>query len=165
MVQPLPISTVRNKLLAALPPDILAQLLPKLHVVALPVRRTLMVPQGRIEAIYFIESGWVSTVAHLDDGTQTEIGLIGFEGMIGLPLVLGVDTAFADTYMQADGTGWQMEAPAFQHELEENPVLCTAAPLQRSHACPDHADRGLQWPPQSRAAPCPVASDGARPRR
>jgi CRP-like cAMP-binding protein len=116
-------SAVRNKLLAALPCDALVRLLPKLHAVTLPVRKTLLVPQERIEAAYFIESGWVSMVAHLDDGTQAEVGLVGFEGMIGLPLVVGVDTAFADTYMQASGTGLQMEATAFQRELEDNPAL------------------------------------------
>jgi CRP-like cAMP-binding protein len=62
-------------------------------------------------------------VAHLDEGTQAEVGLVGFEGMIGLPLVVGVDTAFTDTYMQASGTGLQMEATAFQRELEDNPAL------------------------------------------
>jgi CRP-like cAMP-binding protein len=88
-----------------------------------PLRRTLCIPQERIEAVYFIESGWVSMVAHLDEGTQAEVGLVGFEGMIGLPLVVGVDTAFTDTYMQASGTGLQMEATAFQRELEDNPAL------------------------------------------
>jgi hypothetical protein len=33
-------------------------------------------------------------VAHLDEGSQAEVGLVGFEGMIGLPIVVGVDTAF-----------------------------------------------------------------------
>jgi CRP-like cAMP-binding protein len=116
-------SAIRNKLLAALPSDALARLLPKLHAVTLPLRKTLCIPQERIEAVYFIESGWVSMVAHLDEGTQAEVGLVGFEGMIGLPLVVGVDTAFTDTYMQASGTGLQMEATAFQRELEDNPAL------------------------------------------
>ena len=62
-------------------------------------------------------------VAHLDEGTQAEVGLVGFEGMIGLPLVVGVDPAFTETYMQASGTGLQMEAAAFQRELEDNPAL------------------------------------------
>ena len=90
---------------------------------SLPLRKTLLVPQKRIEAVYFIESGWVSMVAHLDEGAQAEVGLVGFEGMIGLPLVVGVDTAFTDTYMQASGAGLQMEATAFQRELEDNPAL------------------------------------------
>ena len=123
MAQPLSTSTFRNKLLAALPSDALARLLPKLHAVTLPLRRSLCAPQKPIEAVYFIESGWVSMVAHLDEGTQAEVGLVGFEGMIGLPVVVGVDTAFTDTYMQASGSGLQMEAGAFQRELEDNPAL------------------------------------------
>jgi hypothetical protein len=104
LAQPPSKSAFHNKLLAALPSDALARLLPKLHAVNLPLRKTLCVPQERIEAIYFIESGWVSMVAHLDEGTQAEVGLVGFEGMIGLPLVVGVETASTDTYMQASGT-------------------------------------------------------------
>jgi CRP-like cAMP-binding protein len=108
-------------LLAALPPEHLAQLLPKLHAVSLPLKKTLLVPQGRIEAVYFIESGWASVVAQLNDGTQAEVGLIGREGIVGLSLIGGVDVAFAETYMQASGTGLRMEeATAFQRELDEN---------------------------------------------
>jgi CRP-like cAMP-binding protein len=120
MAQP---PTVRNRLLAALPPENLAQLLPKLHPVLLPLRKALLAPQERIEAVTFIESGWASIVAQLYDGTQAEVGLIGREGMVGLPLIGGVETAFAETYMQSGGSGLQMEASAFQRELDENPDL------------------------------------------
>ncbi len=116
-------SAVRNRLLSALPPDNLAQLLPKLHAVALPLRKTLLVPQERIEAVYFIESGWASVVAQLNDGMQAEIGLIGREGMVGLSLISGGETAFAETYMQAGGAALQMEASTFQREVDENPDL------------------------------------------
>jgi CRP-like cAMP-binding protein len=114
---------VRNRLLLALPPDNLSQLLPKLHAVPLPLQTNLLVPQGRIEAVHFIETGWASVVAQSNDGAQTEIGLIGLEGMVGLALIGGVDTAFAETYMQAGGTGLHMEATAFQRELEDNHAL------------------------------------------
>jgi hypothetical protein len=40
----------------------LSQLLPDLHAVFLPLRKNLLVPQGRIEAVYFVESGWASVV-------------------------------------------------------------------------------------------------------
>jgi CRP-like cAMP-binding protein len=120
VAQPPSSSAVRNGLLAALPPENLAQLLPKLHAVSLPLKKTLLVPQGRIEAVHFIESGWASVVAQLNDGTQAEVGLVGREGIVGLSLLGGVDTAFAETYMQAGGTGLRMEATAFQRELEDN---------------------------------------------
>ena len=123
MAQPLPISSVRNRLLAALPPNSLARLLPKLRPVALPLRKGLTAPHALIDAAYFIESGWASMVAHLDNGTQAEVGLIGYEGMVGLPLVVGVDTAFAEVYMQAEGSALQMERATFQRELDENADL------------------------------------------
>jgi CRP-like cAMP-binding protein len=142
-------SAVRNRLLTALPPDNLAQLLPKLHAVPLPLRKNLLVPQGRIEAVYFIETGWASVVAQSNDGAQTEIGLIGLEGMVGLALIGGVDTAFAETYMQAGGTGLQMEATAFQRELEDNHDLrrllfhyneAIYAQIAQTAACNGHHD-------------------------
>jgi len=116
-------SAVHNRLLSALPPENLAQLLPKLRPVSLPLKKVLIVPQKRIEVVYFIESGWASVVAHLDNGTQAEIGVIGREGMVGLPLVVGVDTAFAETYIQADATSLQMETAAFRRELDDNADL------------------------------------------
>jgi hypothetical protein len=73
-------SAVRNRLLAALPADVLNQLLPKLHRVSLTMRKSLATPQTPIEAVYFVESGWVSMVADLDEGAQAEVGIIGREG-------------------------------------------------------------------------------------
>lgn len=62
-------------------------------------------------------------MAQLNEGTQAEVDLIGREGMVGLALMGGVETAFAETYMQSGGSGLQMEASAFQRELDENSEL------------------------------------------
>jgi hypothetical protein len=56
---------VRNRLLAALPPDDLAQLWPRLKAVELPFRQVLHAPGAPIEAVYFPETGWVSMLAYL----------------------------------------------------------------------------------------------------
>jgi CRP-like cAMP-binding protein len=116
---------VRNQLLAALPSEILSELLPILHPFRLAVRETLVHPDRAIAAVYFVESGWVSLVATLADGTQAEVGLVGREGMVGLPLVLGIDTAFEEAFVQANGTALQMEASAFRRALAEFPALQT----------------------------------------
>ena len=129
-------SIVRNRLLAALPPDVLAQLLPNLHRVGPPLRKTLAVPAKLIEAVYFVESGWVSMVTHLDEGTQAEVGLIGREGMVGQSLATGVDTAFAEAYVQGAGEALQMEAGAFKRELDAHPPLfrCLLRYTEAMHA-------------------------------
>lgn len=88
-----PVSTC-NRLLAALPPAVLAHLLPKFTRVPLALRQSLYRPDQPIEAVYFFEAGMASLVAHLEDGVQAEVGVVGREGMLGLPLVHGVATSF-----------------------------------------------------------------------
>jgi len=112
---------VRNQLLAALPPEVLSRLLPRMRSFSLMLRESLITPDVPIEAVYFVESGWVSLVATLDDGTQAEVGLIGREGMVGLPLITGIDTAFVEAFVQGDGSALQMEAGAFRHAMDEEP--------------------------------------------
>src|SRR4051794_9623808 len=86
-----PTATPRNCLLAALPSDVLARLWPRLQAAELPHHQTLHAPDAPIETVYFPETGWVSMVATLEDGDGAEVGVIGREGMVGLPVLLGAD--------------------------------------------------------------------------
>ncbi len=113
----------RNRLLLALPASNLTQLLPKLRLVALPVRKSLFAAGADIDAVYFIESGWVSMVASLADGSQAEVGFLGREGMTGGSLTNGVNTSFTEAFVLGEGSALRMEAKAFEQELEENPEL------------------------------------------
>lgn len=117
----MPEFVVKNRLLTALPQDVLSRLLPRLRSVPLTVRNTLMTPQSAIEAAYFVESGWVSLVMLLEDGAEAEVGIVGREGMVGIPLITGVDTAFVEAYAQAEGTALSMDAAAFRRAVEEEP--------------------------------------------
>ena len=124
MAQPVPHpSTVRNHLLAALPAGVLAQLLPKLQPVTLDIRKVLYAADAPIEAVYFHEAGWTSMLAQLDEGMTAEVGLVGREGMVGLPLVFGVETAYVEAMVQGPGSALRMEAGAFRHALDEHPAL------------------------------------------
>jgi CRP-like cAMP-binding protein len=118
-----PSVAVKNQLLAALPPEVLSRLLPRMRPFSLSLREILIRPETQIEAVYFVESGWVSLVAALDNGTQAEVGLIGREGMVGLPLITGIDTAFVEAFVQGDGSALRMDAAAFRHALKEEPAL------------------------------------------
>jgi CRP-like cAMP-binding protein len=110
-------SAPRNRLLAVLPPDDLARLRPRLEAVELPFRQLLHVPGKPVEAVYFPETGYVSMLAYLEDGDVAEVGMTGYEGMVGLPVLLGADHDDIEAMVQSPGTALRIDARAFREEL------------------------------------------------
>jgi hypothetical protein len=99
-----------NRLLASLSADDFDLLAPHLESVTLGLRKNLEKPNRRIDAVYFPEVGFASVVAVQSIGKQVEVGLIGREGMTGLPIVLGNHRSPHATYVQAPGKGQCMSA-------------------------------------------------------
>jgi CRP-like cAMP-binding protein len=91
----------RNQLLASLSTNDHDLLEPHLVSVELGVHKSLEKPNRRIDAVYFPESGFASVIAIQSNGKQVEVGLIGREGMTGLPIVLGNHRSPHATYIQA----------------------------------------------------------------
>lgn len=116
-------NSTNNRLLAGLPPDVLEQLISKFSRVSLSNRQVLYGPEQRIEAVFFLEAGMVSMVAQLDDGQLAEVGIIGYEGMTGLPMIFGVESSFNENLVQMPGTALRMDAGAFRRELVSNDPL------------------------------------------
>jgi CRP-like cAMP-binding protein len=104
----------RNRLLAALPSGELEHLLPRLEPVELVFRQVLIAPGEPIEAVFFPETGWTSTLIIFGSGDAGEVGLVGREGMIGAPLLFGDDRGHTRTIVQATGTALRVEAAAFR---------------------------------------------------
>ncbi|MFC7478407.1 Crp/Fnr family transcriptional regulator [Dankookia sp. GCM10030260] len=119
------IPTSRNRLLAALPPEDLARLQPQLEVVDLPLRKVLSAPGKPITAVYFPETGYVSMLAYLEKGDVIEVGVVGNEGMVGLPILLGDDSDDCEAMVQNPGTALRMDAAAFRAELDHTPAFRT----------------------------------------
>src|ERR1700709_2395901 len=113
-------NAVRNRLLASLPPDILAALLPKLNFVELPLRQPVYNPDTAIEAVFFPESGMFSLVTTLVDGMQAEVGIIGHEGMLGVSLISGIDKPFIESIVQMPIRALRMAARDFNNEMAAN---------------------------------------------
>ena len=53
-------------------------------------------------------------LAMLEDGAQIEVGLVGPEGLVGLPLLFGVATSPVEAMVQAAGTALRLPAASFQ---------------------------------------------------
>ncbi|MFL5335131.1 MAG: Crp/Fnr family transcriptional regulator [Geminicoccaceae bacterium] len=118
-------STPRNHLLAALPFEALAELRPQLEAVELPLRRVLHAAGEPIAAVWFPETGYVSMLAYMEDGDAAEVGLIGREGFIGLPVLLGADHDDIEAMVQSPGTALRLDAAPFREELERIPAFRT----------------------------------------
>ena len=113
--------TTRNRLLQALPPEELAALWPRLEPVELELKQILQVPEVPMEAVYFIETGWISMIATLEDGDGAEVGLVGHEGMVGLPLLLDDVLDDLEGMVQCPGTALRLPAADFREALERLP--------------------------------------------
>jgi CRP-like cAMP-binding protein len=116
-------SSVRNQLLAKLPAEDFAYLVPHLRRVDLSVRTTVHGAGEPIAAVFFPERGYASMLAALDDGDSAEVGMIGSEGMIGLPLLYGTDRSLVEAMVQGGGSAFRLSADMFRRALEERPSL------------------------------------------
>ncbi len=119
MTQSLRKTAINNHILSRLSADDLAALRPLLKAVDMPLRRPLQVRNRPIEHVYFIESGFASILLNHGSSRGIEIGLIGCEGMAGLPLAMGVNRTPHDVFMQNAGSGWQLAAGDFQRLIAE----------------------------------------------
>ena len=84
--------SISNRLLVALAAENLDLLRPHFQPVSLPHKQTLSKPGTSIEHVYFVQQGMVSLVQPLENGAMIEVGMIGNEGFVGVPVLLGADS-------------------------------------------------------------------------
>lgn len=111
----LPRST--NKLLAGLSRADHELLQSRLRPEALPFRMVVEFPQQIIDRIYFPESGLISVMASTLQDRKVEVGIIGFEGMSGLAVVLGADRSPNTSLVQLGGTSLSIETEALKDAM------------------------------------------------
>jgi CRP-like cAMP-binding protein len=113
----------RNRLLAALSHADRDLLTPVLETVDLDVRHVLEVPNDPISHVYFVESGLVSIVGTAAPEHRIEIGMVGYEGMTGLTIVLGGDRSANEALVQASGTALRIATESLRGMLEASRSL------------------------------------------
>ena len=114
----------RNWLLAALSSADFALLQPDLDPVSLELRQVLETADEPITHNYFIESGLASVVAgNGNHRRRIEVGLIGFDGMTGLAVVLGNDRSPNENFMQVGGEGRRISSDRLRMAMQESRSL------------------------------------------
>jgi CRP-like cAMP-binding protein len=115
--------TFRNRLVNALSPNDRAALAAHLEPVELKLRAPLVETDIEIEHVYFIESGIASMVATTVDSERIEVGHIGWEGMSGSAVCLGVTRGSIQTFMQMSGHGTRIRTTDFRRLMATHPSL------------------------------------------
>ncbi len=118
-----PQSSIRNRILAALPASEYAAVAKHLTHVTLQLGETLHRAGDRIDRVYFPETGFISALTVLSDGSPLEIGLIGAEGLAGVSVVLGATASYSETMCQTGGGAYRMPVLALEYALPQTPHL------------------------------------------
>ena len=113
----------RNSLLTALEPAEYSQLLDGAESVHLPLRTVLYEANGPIAHVFFLERGVASIIAPVGDGVSVEVGTVGNEGFIGLPLLFGADREPNKAFIQIADGGVRVTAAVFQTSVAASAPL------------------------------------------
>jgi CRP-like cAMP-binding protein len=114
--------SISNRLLASLSANDFASLQPHLEPVPLDLRQVLIEPNTAIAHAYFPEAG-MSSVTNNSSGGKIEVGVVGREGMVGLPIVLGIDRTPYEHFMQIAGHGWRITAQDLEQAVARSSSL------------------------------------------
>lgn len=110
----------RNLLLAALSEGAMSRLRPHLELVSPASGAALGAPVGPISHLYFPETGVASLMAYMRDGSAAEVGIVGNEGVVGLPALLGTGQLPIHAIWQVPGECLRVPVGIYRAEVDGN---------------------------------------------
>lgn len=114
----------KNLLLAALPAAEWFRWAPHLEPVDMPLGKVLYEPGSQLTHAYFPTTSIVSLLYVMEDGASAEIAVVGYEGIVGVPLFMGGESTPSRALVQSAGMGFRLKADVLQHESDHaGPVL------------------------------------------
>jgi len=116
-------AAVPNRILSALPRKEYQKLLAILEPVKVPFGEILYEAHAQIRHVYFPYDCFVSMLTTVDTGRAAEVGLIGSEGMIGVPMALGVAVSPFRAVVQGGGTAVRLKTGEFRHSFSKSAAL------------------------------------------
>lgn len=112
-----------NQILNALSPEERARLSPHMAVVRLPSGKPLYEAGDAVRNVYFLKGGMVSLVATTESGGGVEVGMVGNEGMVGLPAILRSVITPYRVVVQIQANAMSMPARALRAEFDRGGTL------------------------------------------
>ena len=114
---------VSNIVLLSIPDGEYNKLRPYLEPISLPCRRHLHEPGERMDFGYFMNGGITSLIIVTSDGRSVEVGIVGKEGFVGAPLVVGVQRSPYQAVVQMPADGLRIRAAAIAEIQDSTPQL------------------------------------------
>lgn len=114
---------IPNRILSALPKAEYEHLFAQLEHIEMPLGAVLYHPAEQMQHVYFPISGTISILAMVSTGTSVEIGMVGNEGMFGIPVVLGTVTTPTEAVVQIPGEGFRVQADVLREEFKKGGIL------------------------------------------
>lgn len=107
----------QNQLLAALPEQILERLSPHLELITMSLGEVLYESGGRLNHVYFPTAAIVSLQYVMENGATAEIAGVGNEGVLGISLFMGGQSAPSRATVQTAGCGYRLKAGVMMEEF------------------------------------------------
>ena len=112
-----PHSPKQNHLLAALPAEDCARLLPDLELIPMPLGWAVYESGGRMSYLYFPTTSIVSLLDVMESGASAEIAVTGNDGLVGISLFMGGESTPSRAVVQSGGNGYRLKAHALKKEF------------------------------------------------
>jgi CRP-like cAMP-binding protein len=111
---------VGNKILLALPENEYLSVRPHLEFVKLPHHRILHEPNESLHFVYFPNGGLLSLVVVMESGETVEAGIVGKEGIAGIPSAVGLRRNPIREVVQIAGDGFKVKVDVLQDILKSS---------------------------------------------
>jgi len=116
-------SPKQNHILAALPAEDYAHLLPDLELIPMPLGWAVHESGGQMGYVYFPTTSIVSLLYVMEDGASAEIAIVGNEGLVGIALFMGGETTPSRAVVQSAGHAYRLKSAVLKNEFERGGAL------------------------------------------
>jgi CRP-like cAMP-binding protein len=114
---------VTNSVLASIPSREYKRVRDQLESVHLKFGQVLYKPDITIKHVYFPVNCLISLLTTVDKRRSLEVGMVGNEGMAGMPFILGIGVSGVRAIVQGEGSALRMASAPFRIEFNRNPPL------------------------------------------
>jgi len=114
---------VPNRVLASIPQKDFKRLEAALEPVTLRFGQVLYEPGKAIRHVYFPVDCLISLLTAVDKRRSLEVGMVGNEGMAGMPFILGMGVSGVRALVQGEGEALRMASGPFRLEFDRNRAL------------------------------------------